>query len=252
AEVFLSIGILFWRGVPVEPYWEAVETARAAAELETGVRLRWIFDAVRQFGVDHVDRVVQWAAQNADAPAALGIGIGGDEAGGPASWFAASFARARDAGLRLTVHAGETCGPDSVWAAIAIGAERIGHGLRAFEDPALVETLAARGISLDICPTSNLRTGAWRLDRPYPALQYREAGVRCAIGTDDPGIFECDLLGEYEFLHHSGGFSGEDLESLARNSFKCSFLSEAERRAMASLPLLSAPDPGRDRGVGIE
>lgn len=245
AEVFLSIGILLWRQVEVEPYWEAIEAARVAAEAETGVRIRWIFDAVRQFGVEPFDHVLDWAIKLQSSGSVLGIGIGGDEAGGPAAWFAPGYARARDAGLHTTAHAGETCGPQSVWDAVTLlQAERIGHGLRAFEDSKLVELLARRQICLDVCPTSNLRTGAWIPGEVHPAHQYYTRRVKLSVSTDDPGIFGSELLDEYAYLRDQGGFSAAEIRAVAEGSFACSFLPEADRRAMARLPSLTTPDAG--------
>lgn len=225
AEVFLSIGILLWRGVPVEPFWEAVEAARLAAEASTGVKLRWIFDAVRQFGPEPLERVVDWAIKLQSSESALGIGIGGDEASGPAAWFAAPYARARAAGLHLTAHAGETAGPESVWDALRLlRAERIGHGLHAAADPRLLDQLAAQGIVLDICPISNRKTGALPQDAPHPAHVFYERSITLAVASDDPGIFACDLLDQYAWLAQHGGFAFPELRQLALSSRRLGFV----------------------------
>src|SRR6185312_3358442 len=131
------------------------------AEAESGVRIRWIFDAVRQFGASHLESVVDWALRLQASGSVLGIGIGGDEKQHPAAVFAPGYARARAHGLRTTVHAGETCGPQSVWDALThLQPDRIGHGIRAIEDPRLMDELARREVALDLCPTSNYKTGA--------------------------------------------------------------------------------------------
>jgi len=247
SEVFLSVGILLWRQVPIPPYWEAIEAARLAAEAATGVRLRWIFDAVRQFGAEPFEQVVTWADKLQSSGSVLAIGIGGDERQRSTAEFAPGYARARAAGLRTTIHAGETCGPQSIWDALTLlQPDRIGHGLRAFEDPALVEVLAQRQVALDICPTSNLKIGVWPPGRRHPALDYYNRGVKLSISTDDPGIFECSLLDEYAYLRDQGGFSPEALRRLVQNSFECSLLSPPERRAMAGLPSAAAPNAGGD------
>lgn len=247
AEVFLSIGILLWRGVAVESYWEAVETARVAAESATGVRLRWIFDAVRQFGPEPLDQVVAWAAKLGAAGSVLGIGVGGDERQRSCAEFSAGYARARAAGLRTTIHAGETCGAPSVWDALThLGPDRIGHGFHAAEDPRLLAALAERGVALDVCPTSNRKTGVWAAGTPHPALEFHRHGVAWSVSSDDPGIFGCTLLDEYGYFAGQSGITPADL---AANSFACSFLSVAER--MALLPGAAAPQPGADRGMGI-
>jgi aminodeoxyfutalosine deaminase len=256
SEVFFSVGILLWRGVAVEPYWEAIEAARVAAQDATGVRIRWLLDAVRQFGPEPLECVVDFAVRWRDAGgAALGIGIGGDEAQRSAAEFAPAYARARAHGLRTTIHAGETRGPESIWDALRhLAPDRIGHGLRAFEDDALVGELAARGVALDICPTSNLRTGAWpgAGSHPYPALAYFQRGVRLSVSSDDPGIFATTLLAEFAWLRRHGGFSAEAVRALAANSFACAFLPDAERAALSRFPLAPAPHPRRDRGMAVE
>jgi len=244
AEVFLSLGILLWRQVEVEPYWEAIEEARTGAEAATGVRLRWIFDAVRQFGAEPFERVVDWALKLAPAGAVVGIGVGGDEAQRSAAEFAPGYARARAAGLRTSIHAGETCGPESVWDALRqLSPDRIGHGLRAIGDPGLVDELARRGTPLDVCPTSNYKTGALRPGQPHPAHELHRRGVRMAVSSDDPGIFGCTLLGEYAWLNEHGGFSLEELRQLARASL--------DSRVVPGLPRLAPPQAGGDRGMGI-
>ncbi|HWG37307.1 MAG TPA: adenosine deaminase [Terriglobales bacterium] len=244
AEVFLSVGILLWRQVAVEPYWEAIESARRAAESETGVRIGWLFDAVRQFGAEPFERVLDWALQLAPGGSVLGIGIGGDESQHSASEFAEGYARARAGGLRTTIHAGETCGPESVWDALRhLSPDRIGHGLRAIEDPRLLEELARRGVPLDICPTSNYKTGALFAGQPHPAHDFLRRGVRLSISSDDPGIFGTSLLDEYAWLGEHGGFSSGELRALAQASLGAGFA----RRA----PSLAAPQPGGDRGMGV-
>ena len=144
AEVYISFGIIFyWHKVEVEPYVEAIERARIRGEKEFGTTIYWLIDAVRHFGAEEASRVFRKAAElRAQYPSIVGIGIGGDEARGPASLFKDSYAEARAAGLRLTAHAGESGGPidgpASIWAAINIGAERIGHGLAAQHDAELL------------------------------------------------------------------------------------------------------------------
>ncbi|MGH9392777.1 MAG: hypothetical protein ACRD1E_01300, partial [Terriglobales bacterium] len=124
--------------------------------------------------------------------------------------------------------------------------ERICHGLRAIAYTGLLQELAARGVALDVCPTSNSKTGAMLLGQPHPAQEYFRRGIPIAIGSDDPGIFGCTLLDEYAWLGEHGGFSFEQLCTLARGSFGCSFLSAPERARMARLPSLAPPQPRRD------
>lgn len=219
AEVFLSVGILLWRGVAIEPYWEAIESARLAAESTAGVRIRWLFDGVRQFGVDPMEQVVDWALKLQSSGSVVGIGIGGDEKAGPAAWFERPYARARAAGLHATAHAGETAGSESVWNAVRLlKAERIGHGLHAIEDAALLDTLGTTGVVIDVCPISNLKTGSHARGKPHPAREFYDRNIKIAIASDDPGIFSCTLLDQYAWLGDNAGFSFAQLRDLAVSS----------------------------------
>src|SRR5215469_9475258 len=161
AEVYISFGIIyFWKQEEVEPYVEAIERGRLRGEKDFGTTVLWITDAVRHFGVDEAARVFRKAAELRERyPSIVGIGIGGDEERGPADQIRGLYAEAKAAGLRLTAHAGESVGPESVWSAINIGAERIGHALAAQRDLELMEILAQKQIPVELNVTSNVRTG---------------------------------------------------------------------------------------------
>jgi adenosine deaminase/aminodeoxyfutalosine deaminase len=153
----------------------------------------------------------------------VAIGLGGFEAGGPARWYADLYKEARDRGLRLLSHAGETTDASSVWEALEIGAERIGHGIRAIDDPRLVAHLAEKKIPLEICITSNIRTGAVASLKEHPVRRLYDAGVPIILNTDDPALFDCTLTGEYELARKEFGFTEQELASLRKNSFSYSF-----------------------------
>jgi adenosine deaminase/aminodeoxyfutalosine deaminase len=226
AEAYISIGILHWQDrLDVDEVMAAIERGRLRGEREFNISLLWIIDAVRHFGLDAAARVFSKAAElRKQYPSVVGIGIGGDEARGPAQDFRDLYAEARDHGLRLTCHAGEAAGPQSVWAAINIGAERIGHALTAQHDPELMEVLAHKQIPLELNITSNLRTGCCASLQQHPARLYFEEGLMVTLNSDDPPFFGATLLDEYLLAHRDFEFSLEQMRELAANSIEASFL----------------------------
>ncbi len=218
AEVNLSAGVVLFRGRDLAAIWGAVrEEARRSA-----VETRWIFDAVRHFGPEEAVRVAKFAAERT-GEGVVAFGIGGDEALGPAEWFGGVFRFAREHGLRLTAHAGETTGPESVWAALRLGAERIGHGIRSIEDPALLTYLREKDIPLEICIASNVATGAISRLEDHPVRRIYEAGVPIVLGSDDPAMFRTSLTREFELAAREFGFSEEELRGIAENGFRYAF-----------------------------
>ena len=218
AEITLSAGVVLWKGQEFAPVYAAVRQAAA----EFPIEVHWILDAVRHFGVEHAMQVAELAAERVN-DGVVAFGIGGDEERGPAAWFGGVYRSAKAAGLRLTAHAGETMGPESVWAALQIGAERIGHGIRAVEDPALLRHLRDRGIPLEVCITSNVATGAVESLAAHPVRRLYDAGVPVTLNTDDPAIFAATLSGEYELAACQFGFSEAELRGIARNGFRYGF-----------------------------
>jgi aminodeoxyfutalosine deaminase len=217
-EVTLSAGMMMWKGQDVAAIYEAVQREALCARL--GVR--WIFDAVRQFGADAAKPVFDLAAERVH-DGVVAIGLGGFEAGAPAADFAELYQRARDRGLHTVCHAGETTDAQNVWDAVAIGAERIGHGIRAIEDPPLMAHLREKNIPLEICITSNVRTGAVATLEDHPIRKLFDAGVPIVLNTDDPALFDCTLPSEYRLARERFGFSDEEMEVIARNGFQFSF-----------------------------
>ncbi len=218
AEVTLSAGVVLWKKQDLGAVFDAA--AREAERSRIGVR--WILDATRQWGVDAAKPVFDFAAERV-GEGVVAIGLGGFEAEGPAHWFRDLYAQARDRGLRLTCHAGETTGPQSVWDALDIGAERIGHGIRAIEDPRLMEHLRDRRIPLEVCITSNVRTGAVASLKEHPVRKLFDAGVPVILNTDDPALFECTLQSEYALAAREFGFTEDELGGITENAHLYAF-----------------------------
>jgi adenosine deaminase/aminodeoxyfutalosine deaminase len=235
AEVFISVGVIYmWRNFDpraFEPIFAALERARERAARELSLSLYWIFDAVRHFTVEEAERVFRKAAElRPYYPSIVGIGLGGDERHTGSEPFRALYAQARDAGLRLTNHAGETTGPEAIWEALAIGSERIGHAVSAIQDEKLLQNLRARSaIGLELNPTSNVRTGVCASFAAHPLRRYFERGLLVTLNSDDPALFGSDLANEFLLAHTEQGFTREELRRLAANSIRASFLPEAQK-----------------------
>ncbi len=234
AEVYVSVGVVYyWRRTEFEPLFAGMERGRREAESRWGITCFWIFDAVRHFGPDEAARVFRKAAEmRREHPSIVGIGIGGDERRTGAEPFRELYSEARDAGLRLLAHAGETVGPGGVWGALNIGAERIGHGLSAIDDPELMAVLAERQIPIEICITSNLRTASCPALVEHPVRSYFDSGLMITLNSDDPALFGSDLIGEYRLAARGFDFSREHLRELAANSIEASFLSPERKVAL--------------------
>jgi len=229
AEVFIAVGVIYhWRDhdpAAFEPIFAALERARERVERELGLTIYWIFDAVRHFSVEEAERVFRKAVELKPAhPAIIGIGLGGDERRTGSAPFRALFAQAAQAGLRLTNHAGETTGPEAIWEALAIGSERIGHALSALNDPNLLQELKAREVPLELCPTSNLRTGVCHSFAAHPLRRLFDLGLMVTLNSDDPAFFGSDLEGEFLLAHTEQDFTRDELRQLAVNSICSSFL----------------------------
>jgi aminodeoxyfutalosine deaminase len=223
AEVYASVGVCLWRKQDFNSIFEGLERGRQRGERDFGISLLWIFDAVRQFGPAAAKDVFELAVRYRDRNV-VGIGIGGDELKAPPELFREVYTYAEENGLRLTAHAGESAGPDSIWGALNLHTERIGHGLTAAQDPELIEELAQRQVPIEICLTSNLRTGCCKSLAEHPLRQYFEHGMMLTLNSDDPAMFATSLNGEYRLAQQQFEFTDEHLRELARNSFEASFL----------------------------
>lgn len=206
------------------------EGERAAAA--RGIGCGWIVSALRDVEVAQAVELAKLAGTYAGS-GVVAFGLAADEALFPPEPFAEAFAIARDAGLISAPHAGELAGPASVYGAIdALGAQRICHGVRAVEDPALVERLAADEVVLDVCPTSNAMLSVVRSIEEHPLVKLLDAGVRCSLNGDDPLLFGPGLLAEYELVRDTMSLSDKRLAQLARSSLvgsgaPCDLIAEA-------------------------
>ena len=234
AEVYVSVGVIHWRGGEFEPLFERLERGRARGEHDFGLSLYWIFDAVRHFGVEAAERVLDLAvALRKQSHAVVGIGLGGDERRAPPEEFRDLYRRARSEGLHTTIHAGETVGPESIWAALRkLKTDRIGHGLRATEDPDLVAYLVEKQVPVEVCITSNVLTGCCPSAEQHSLRKLFDAGVLVMLNTDDPEMFHTNLGREYQIAQNSLAFTEDELRQLARNSFHASFLPESQKREL--------------------
>src|SRR5580765_3718608 len=234
AEVYVAVGVCLFRKQDFPAIFEGLERGRARGARDFGVSLLWIFDATRHFGVEEAQRVFELAARYRDRHV-IGVGIGGDEVKAPPELFRGVYAYAEDHGLRLTAHAGETGPAESIWGALNLHAERIGHGLSAAQDADLIEELAYRQIPVEICVTSNVRTGCCKAIAEHPVKSYFDQGMMITLNTDDPALFGTSLAREYQLAQDTFGFTDEHLRELARNSFEASFLGADEKLELLSL-----------------
>jgi adenosine deaminase len=241
AELFISPSVwtFFHKTLDVR---ETVTAMRAAFDDEgarRGVSVALICDLTRNFGVERAFETARIAVALAEADlGVIGIGLGGDEANFPPALYRDPFAFARAHGLRAVAHAGEAAGAESVRDAVEIlGAERIGHGVRALEDAAVVDLLVRRRIPLELCPTSNRLTGVVPPAAPHPIAELDARGVICVVDADDPALFSTSLEAEYRIVAEACGV--EALSRFAAQAIDASF-ADARRKAALRAELAAA------------
>ena len=229
-EVHFTIGTHWLNSLPVDEILDAMTESIAAAEREQGVRIRMIPDIVRDVGRETADPTLEWATEGKERGIAVALGLTGREAIWPSEPFAEHFAEAARHGLHCTAHAGEHAGARSVHSVLdACRAERIGHGVRAIEDEALIERLRRERTPLEVCPTSNLCLGLAPDLAHHPFDRLRRAGLELSVNTDDPALFDTDLSSEYLKLAATFGYTAEDLAGFALAAVRQSFLPPAEK-----------------------
>ncbi len=214
-------------GLSDEDHLGGIATGIDDARRDHGIDARIVLTAVRNFGPERALRVARHTAERPH-PYVVGFGLAGDERVPPAE-FAEAFAIAADAGLGCCVHAGEWEGPNSIRAALELPVSRIDHGVRAIEDPSLVSELAARRITLDACPTSNVVLGVYGSYAEHPLPHLRAAGIRVTLGSDDPPYFGATLAGEYAVCAEQFGYDDHELREITAAAIEGAFCEEALR-----------------------
>jgi len=209
---------------------EIATSVRRGLDMVAGTRVNLLVDLVRDTGREWCMRTLDEVIEVAAEAGVVGITIGGMEAPNPPDRYAEVYRRAGDAGLGLTAHAGEAAGPEYVWSALRdLGVDRIGHGVRSVEDPTLVEYLVREAVPLEVCPTSNIRTGVVASWETHPVIELIERGARVTINSDDPMYFECSVAGD---LRRVAGLTMLDVERHTGYAIDASFMSDAERERL--------------------
>jgi aminodeoxyfutalosine deaminase len=227
--IFTILNNANFSGLSWQEIMRGLNKGREEAARDYGVRWQWIFDIVRDFP-ETQSKVLDISLAARDY-GVVALGLGGGEEGFPPELFADTFDRANKEGLHCVPHAGEVSGPASIWSAIKLlHAERIGHGVRCIEDPQLIEYLRSSQIPLDVCPTSNICLGVYRDYASHPLRRLWDNGLFITIGSDDPPMFNTDLVNEYQVLVKEYNFSQPDLERISLNGIKASFLSQREKQ----------------------
>jgi aminodeoxyfutalosine deaminase len=238
AEVTFSASThAFSLGIPFDTYFTGLTRGQQRAQAEFGVEMRWVFDIVRDIPDEALNRkraeYTVEVAKEGMSDGVVALGLGGAEQGHPPEPYAPYFDKAREAGLHSVPHAGETVGPESVWGALhALGAERLGHGVRSIEDPRLVTHLKERQIPLEVCPTSNLCLGVYNSIAVHPFPRLHAAGIPVTINSDDPPLFNTTLNHEVGLLFDAFSFDLSTANEILLNGVRHSFLPEQRKQTM--------------------
>lgn len=220
--------------LPVAGVVEAVIDGVNAGCRDFGIKANLIGIMSRTFGVDACQQELDALLTHKDKLVA--IDLAGDELGQPGTQFNTHFKQVRDAGLRVTVHAGEAAGPESMWQAInELGAVRIGHGVKAIQDPKLMDYLAEHKIGIESCITSNIQTSTISNIKDHPIKPFLEHGILASLNTDDPAVEGIELPYEYEVAAPAVGLSQAQIEQAQRNGLEIAFLTESEKQALREM-----------------
>ncbi len=229
-EAHYAPGGYLEQGHSIQAITENLLAGRNRAFQDFGIRCEFIIDMIRHHGPEkgfmYLDAATPYLGKGV-----IGVGLGGPEHDFPADPYAELYQEARRRGFRLTAHAGEAAGADSIWACIdRLEVERIGHGLRAYEDPKLIKLLKERRIPLEMCVVSNVKTGVCASLVDHPIRDYFIKGLLVTVSSDDPAMFQTSINHEYEVLIQEFGFNRDELQRISLNGIEASFLPEEEKR----------------------
>ena len=229
AEIFVSPDHALASGLSPAAYFDGLADGIAAAKTSTGIECRMIIVGVRHLGADKVEAAARLASSRPH-PLITGFGMAGEERFGKVADFARAFDIARDAGLGITIHAGELAGPESVRDALDhVRPSRIGHGVRASEDEVLVRRIADAGVVLEVCPGSNLALNLYPDISSHPFDRLRQAGVKVTLSSDDPPHFGSSIGREYQMAADAWGYDAAQLTGFTRTSIEAAFVDEPTR-----------------------
>ncbi|QQM29723.1 adenosine deaminase [Martelella lutilitoris] len=235
SELFVSPEQGLAAGLSRDAYMRAISAGIDAAKAKTGIECRMVMIGERHMGPEQVEGAARYAVA-CGFPLLTGFNMAGDERMGRVADYARAFDIARDGGLKLTIHAGEVCGPDSVRDALdLVRPDRIGHGVRAVEDPELVRRLTDEGVVLEVCPGSNIALSVYPYFRAHPLRQLVDAGVRVTLNSDDPPFFGTSLAREYEIAESELGFSPEETARMTETAIAAAFVDEKTRERLLAL-----------------
>lgn len=232
AEIFVSPDHAVAAGLTPDAYIRGLAEGIAAAKMSTGIECRMIIVGIRHFGAAKVEAAANYAASKPH-PLMTGFGMAGEERTGKVADFARAFDIARDAGLGITIHAGELAGAQSVRDALDhVRPSRVGHGVRAIEDAALVRRIADEGVVLEVCPGSNLALKLYDTIADHPFERLRRAGVKVTLSSDDPPHFSSSVGQEYQLVADRWGYSTQELTGFTRTSIDAAFVDDATREVL--------------------
>ncbi len=234
AEVMISIAQYHFRGLPLDEILHGAASGAARVKREWNITINFALDYGRQYGIPLGEKLLDVAIRNKKY-GVVAWSMGGDEASYPSDHYTDLYKKARDAGLYVMAHAGEAAGPESVWGAVDnLKCQRIGHGIRSVEDQKLLTHLRDRSITLDICPTSNLRTGVIKNIKDHPIIKIFYAVITLTLNTDDPVFFKTTLINEYQLLIDTFKFSIDETIVLVKNAAESAFLNTTEKMKLKS------------------